>query len=94
MAEDPEAHAQLARLLGDERVRIAGTDEIHAAVEQGFNGLVEGLLAEATASDDVIDRASGLDFVSQRLRFLGDLLTVGQHARLLQALEEKIEAWW
>ena len=93
MAEDPEALAQIARLLGDERLRTASAEDVRASVDARLEQLADGLLAEATASDDVIDRESALDFVNDRLRFFGTLLSDGQRTRLLEALRERIEAW-
>jgi hypothetical protein len=93
VAEDPEALAQIARLLGDERLRTASAEDVRVRVDQRLEQLADGLLAEATASDDVIDRESALDFLNDRLRFFGALLSEGQRTRLLAALREKIEAW-
>ena len=93
MAEDPEALAQIARLLGDEQLRAASAEDVRARVDERLDQLANGLMAEATASDDVIDRASALDVLLDRLRFLGVLLSEGQRARLLEALLEKIDSW-
>jgi hypothetical protein len=93
MATDREAITQLARLLGDESLRLASTDASTDQVERGFERLVDGLLAEAVASDDVIDRESAMEFINDRLRFFGPLLTDDQRSRLEEALREKIEAW-
>jgi hypothetical protein len=93
MAEDPEALAQLVRLLRDETLRSASAEALPPRVEARFDLLVEGLIVEAVASDDVFDRESALLFLTQRLRFFGDLLTADQRARLVQALRQKIEAW-
>jgi hypothetical protein len=93
MADDPEARAQLARLLGDAGLRTASLPELQAAIEERFELLVDGLLAEALASDDVMDDASAVAFTAERLRFLGGLIGDDQCTRLLEALREKIEAW-
>ncbi|HEX5370811.1 MAG TPA: hypothetical protein VFY10_15495 [Dehalococcoidia bacterium] len=90
---DPEALAQLARLLGDERLRAASSTELGAAVDEHFDALVAGLADEAAASDDVIDQASALEFLKVRLDFLGALLSSEQTSRLWQAVQAKIEAW-
>jgi hypothetical protein len=93
VAANPEALAQLARLLGDERLRGAKTEAVRSAVEERFPALVDGLIIEATASDDVIDRDSGLAFLNERLSFFGDLISPEQRTRLLEALRAKLEAW-
>jgi hypothetical protein len=92
MAQDPEARAQLARLLRDVGLRLASPDDIQAAVDHGFDTLVEGIVAEAAASDDVTDRESAIAFVRLRLESLEGMLTVEQSSRLLESLQEKIEA--
>lgn len=93
MAQDPEALAQLARLLGDERLRDAAPDRVRAAVDGAFEALVAGLVAEAAASDDVIDTESALGFASIRVEQLSNLISADQKARLSTAVREKIEAW-
>jgi hypothetical protein len=93
MAEDPEALAQISRLLGDSSLRAADAEEVRRAVEGGMQRLVEGLYAEAAASDDVIDRESALAFLDDRLRFLGPLLSEDQRTRAWDALLAMIETW-
>jgi hypothetical protein len=93
MAENPEALAQLARLLQDGTLRTGGADAIRTGVDAGFERLVAGILEEAAASDDVIDGESARAFVEDRVGFLGALLNHEQRSRLLQALRDKIEAW-
>jgi hypothetical protein len=93
MASDLEALAQLARLLGQERVRNASLEDARTAVDAGFQRLVDGVFAEANASDDVIDRDSALAFVHDRVRFLGPLLRDDQRDLLLDALTERVASW-
>jgi hypothetical protein len=93
MQPDPEALAQLARLLGLDSSGLANRDQVRVAVELGLERLTGGLLAEAAASDDVSNRDSALDFINRRLDYLGALLTDEQRSRLLQALRGKIEVW-
>jgi len=93
MAPEPEALAQIARLLGDPGLRSAAPEGVREAVDRGFERLVTGLLEEAAASDDVVDRASGLEFLEARLAYLGQLLTEEQKTRLSSALRAKIESW-
>jgi hypothetical protein len=93
MAEDPEALTQLSRLLEDERLRGARTPEVQEAVERDFQRLVDGMVAEAAASDDVMDRETALTFVDTRLDFLASLLSNEQLSRLRRAVRARIEAW-
>jgi hypothetical protein len=93
VASDPEALAQLARLLGVDASHLSGPEGLAHAVNLRMDKLVSGMLDELTASDDVTGRDSALEFVNQRLEFLGALLDDGQRSRLLQALRGKIEAW-
>ena len=93
MANDPEAQAQLARLLRDESLRSASLDRLSSAIDAGFDLLVDGLVAEVAASDDVLDQQSARDFVRLRLETLGGVLTEAQTSRLLAAVQGKIEAW-
>ena len=93
MAEFSEALAQIARLLGDDRLRQASREEVRASMASRFGRLVEGLIDEAMASDDVIDRESALAFLDDRLSFLGSLLSDDERSRLREALQEKIESW-
>jgi hypothetical protein len=93
MAVDPEAQAQLARLLADESLRVAAQDELARAIDDGFERLIDGVVAEAAASDDVFDRESGLEFAVKRVDNLSSALTHEQQSRLLDAVRGKIEAW-
>jgi hypothetical protein len=92
MAADLELRVQLARLLG-EAAPPASDDELQALVEAHFGRLVEGLVAEAIASDDVSDKESAETFVAARLADLAGLLSTDQRSRLEAAIREKIEAW-
>ena len=93
MADDPEALAQIARLLGQDRLRVASREEVRLAIDASFQHLVDGLIAETSASDDVIDRESALVFVHDRLRFLQPLLRDDQRDRLAQSLSERFATW-
>jgi hypothetical protein len=83
----------LARLLGSDSVTTAPVEQVQNLVDNGFDHVVDGLLAEASASDDVFDRESARGFVDARLDFLGTLLSPAQRSRLREALRAKIEAW-
>ena len=93
MATDPEMLTQLARLLAEDLPASASGDEVQRAVEQRFDRLVDGLISETAASDDVFDRASALEFLEARLSDLHAWLTDEQTSRLREALQGKVEAW-
>ena len=93
MATDPEALAQLSRLLGTALPAAASRADAQAAIERHFSELVEGLVAEAAASDDVYDRDSAFEFIDARLRDLAAWLNDEQSSRLRGAVRGKIKAW-
>jgi hypothetical protein len=93
MASDPEAQAQLARLLRDDSLRVATEESVAKAVDDGFDVLVEGIVAEAAASDDVLDQETAAGFVRLRIESLKGVLTGGQSARLKAAVLDKIASW-
>ncbi len=93
MAIDPEAQAQLARLLADESLRVVSGNALSAAIDRHFERLIDGVVAEAAASDDVFDRDSGLEFARKRVEYLSSALNDEQQARLLEGVRGKIEAW-
>ncbi len=93
MSESHEAHAQLARLLGDASLAGASLDALQRAAEDGFDRLVGGLLAETAASDDVFDRESALAFLEMRLDFLDGVLDAAIRTRLREALAGRVAAW-
>ena len=91
---------QLARLLG--RPDLLSWDvesdggpraDLERAIEDGLERLVQGLLEEAAASDDVVDAASAGAFIEDRLAFLGDLLTEDQRHRLREACRRVTAGW-
>jgi hypothetical protein len=93
MATDPEALAQLSRLLGEALPAAAPEADVQAAVESRFQRLVDGLVAEAAASDDVYDRDSAFEFVEARLPDLRGWLSEQQATRLRDAVRGRIERW-
>lgn len=95
---------QLARLLGDEALLASlsadeGTlsdeqrERLHASVEGSLQRLVQGLLEEAVASDDVVDAASVDAFLEDRLLFLGDLLTDEQSRAIREECRKASHRW-
>ena len=93
MASDPEALAQLARLLGNDALRTSTENEVRAAASGNIERLARGLTDEAAASDDVTDRESALLFLRDRLNFLNGLLDDDTGSRLWHAIQDKIETW-
>ena len=93
MAASPEAFSQLARLIGLEPRRPATPATLETALDARFDQLVEGLIGELMASDDVIDRDSALSYLESRLAFFDDLISEALRARLRAAVAPRIEAW-
>ena len=93
MASDPEALAQIARLLGNNALRTSTETEVRAAAAADIERLADGLVGEAAASDDVTDQESALLFLRDRLHFLNGLLEDETGSRLWQAIQDKIETW-
>jgi hypothetical protein len=93
MATSPEALTQLARLLGEPLATGASLEDVRDAIDRRFDFLVDGLVAEAAASDDVYDRESAFEFLNLRIGDLHGWLSDEQRTRLLAALRGKIEAW-
>lgn len=97
-----EAMMQLARLagLGEflERFGSPQTAEpdpgkLAALVEERLDIIAEGLVAEAAASDDVIDRDSAKAFLEDRLAILGGLLLEDHQTALREAFDESTKDW-
>ena len=99
-----EALRQLARLVGREafeaRVGSAASFDaathgraLQALVDERLQPLVDGLLEEALASDDVFDAPTAEAFLDDRLTFLGDLLTEPQRRAVRTRFGERLERW-
>jgi hypothetical protein len=93
MATDPEALTQLSRLIGEAISPGATPAEVQRVLDERLDSLTDGIVAEATASDDVFDRESALDFAVARVDDLAKWLSTDQRARLLEALQGKIDTW-
>jgi hypothetical protein len=93
VASNPEALAQLARLLGNNALRTSTEIEVRAAASADIERLADGLVAEAAASDDVTDAETAREFLTARLKFLKGSLDDPTGARLWQLVQDKIEAW-
>jgi hypothetical protein len=105
---NPEAILQLARLTGrDAFLQAIGQssgeepaelsdqqlEDVHALVDASINRIASGVLDEAMASDDVIDSASALVYLDDRLDFLGDLLTREQRENISAKVEGQVKSW-
>lgn len=93
MASNPEALAQLARLLGNNALRTSTEVEARAAASAQIERLADGLVAEAAASDDVTDVESAREFLRERLKFLKGFLDESTGTRLWQLIQDKIDTW-
>jgi hypothetical protein len=93
VASNPEALAQLARLLGNNALRTSTCVEARAAASAQIERLADGLVAEAAASDDVTDTETAGEFLRERLNFLKALLDAETGTRLWRLIQDKIEAW-
>jgi hypothetical protein len=93
VASNPEALAQLARLLGNNALRTSTEIEARAAASADPERLADGLVAEAAASDDVTDVETAREFLTERLNFLKGVLDDATGTRLWQLIQDKIETW-
>jgi len=97
-----EALTQLARLMGEEELvsrfgqaQAADPDaETLAGLVAGHvDDIARGLVAEAAASDDVLDRESGMEYIDDRLRTLSDLMEAEQAVAIRSAAVLLVEDW-
>lgn len=108
MGTNPEALLQLARILGRDalfaRLGIQGSgvppelsetqlSAARALAGERVDDLVRALLEEAAACDDVIDAASGLAYLEDRLDFLGELLSEETRARVREGYGAVARGW-
>ena len=93
---------QLARLVGYDAFAARfgpidsadpALDELRALIDERCDEIAAALVAEAAASDDVIDPESAQTYVDDRLRMFDDVLTKEQAARLLTAFVGKTSDW-
>lgn len=97
--------AQLARLLGHEELRRAsfgggragaeaiGIERLRALINERLERFAQGLLAEAVASDDVVDAESAEAYLDDRLAFFGELLSEEQGAQLRELYMSAARRW-
>ena len=93
MATDPEALAQLSRLLGESISPGASEAEVQRVLHDRLELLAAGIVNEAAASDDVFDTASALEFVTARLRDFERFLSGEQRRSVMEAATRRIDAW-
>ena len=94
---------QLARLVGldafterigpPREVDAPDMDALRSLIEERLDHIAHTLVAEAAASDDVIDAASAGAYLEDRLRTLGDLFTAQQAERIRAAFREGTAGW-
>jgi hypothetical protein len=102
------AIVQLARLLGrDEFYRqlslIQGAEPsaldeerlvaLRALMDERLGLLTEALAVEAVVSDDVIDAASAMVYLEDRLAFFGELLTEEQRQGVRKGFKRLVARW-
>jgi hypothetical protein len=105
---DSEAILQLARLTGrDEFLRRLQLDDdrippqldadqrlrVLAWIDEQCAALVQGLLDEAMACDDVQDAGSACAYLEDRLRFFGDLFSAAQQERVREQFALVAQTW-
>jgi len=102
------AIVQLARLLGKaefyRRLSLAEGGEsspldderlaaLRALVDERLGLLAEALAVEAVVSDDVIDAASAMVYLEDRLTFFGELLTEEQRQGVRRGFGRLVARW-
>ena len=97
-----EALTQLARLVGGDeftsrfgspRTADPGSRELGQLVDERLDEIVAALAAEAVANDDVLDAATAMDYLDDRLRMLADVLTEAQAKRIARDFERETRGW-
>ncbi|OGT25691.1 MAG: hypothetical protein A2Z17_01115 [Gammaproteobacteria bacterium RBG_16_66_13] len=102
------AIVQLARLLGKEefyrRLPLAEGAEpsaldaervaaLRSLVDERLGILTEALAVEAVVNDDVIDAASAMVYLEDRLAFFGELLTEEQRRAVRKGFARLTKRW-
>lgn len=97
-----ETLTQLARLIGidlyTERFGSPQTteptdEELAALIDDRLGEIADGLIAEAAASDDVLDAGSAEEYLADRLRTLAGFLSEQQQTSLRTAFAEGTKDW-
>jgi hypothetical protein len=66
---------------------------LHALATAHIDALVQGMLQEAAACDDVLDAASALTYLEDRLAFFGELLTEEQKDKVRAGFQSYTSRW-
>lgn len=105
---NPEAVLQIARLVGhaefqadlgvrdgEEPATLTESQRValQNLIDRRIGYVLGAVLEEAMASDDVVDSATAMDYLRDRLNFLGDLMTAEQRIRLTEMFEGRVAAW-
>lgn len=97
-----ERLTQLARLIGlgefverfgSPRTAAPPADALRSLVDEQIGHVIDALVAEAAASDDVTDTASARAYLEDRLRTLGDMLSAEQSERIQASFHEATRGW-
>ncbi len=97
-----EALTQLARLagldlfverFGSPQTTDASDEDLAALIDDRLREIARALIAEAAASDDVLDAASAQEYLEDRLRTLADFLSEEQQASLRAAFIQGTKDW-
>jgi hypothetical protein len=80
-------------MLGDDGLRAATDEQLAAAVDSGFDRLVDALLAETADSDDVFDSQSALRYADLRLAVLAEVLPSVLISRLRETVSTRLAEW-
>lgn len=97
-----ESMMQLARLIGlgqflerfgSPQTAEPGAEDLAGLVEERLDAIAGGLVAEAAASDDVIDGESAQVYLEDRLETLGELIGEEHRRSLTEAFAESTKDW-
>lgn len=82
-------HRQLSRIY---QRPLEDDEAARSAINAGPGVLASALFMEAVESDDVISPAGARQYLEDRLRFLGDLVTAAQYD-ISDTFEASLRAW-
>ena len=97
-----ETLTQLARLIGSDlfferfgspQTADPADEELAALIDDRAGVIAKGLIAEAAASDDVLNAASAQEYLEDRLRTLADFISQEQLESLRAAFIQGTKDW-
>ncbi len=97
-----EALTQLARLIGNDlflerfgspQTAEPADEELATLIDDQLGVIAKGLIAEAAASDDVLDTGSAQEYLEDRLRTLAGFFSEDQLESLRSAFTEGVKDW-